>query len=293
MKTRVLSTLASLILLGAIAFAVSRCSHAQSTPTGPTNGSSTESQTMHVRGAVVDGLSRPILGARVDVVDGPLAGTVIITDDSGRFDLSAPASGAVRLRASKPGFVTATAPFRWYASADIQQTFALALVGQLEIQPGRYTVTIALDPATATRGNDRCTGLPSDLVRRTYEATVTPGPENRTTRVGVALASPTLPSEFDFELGIAGRLIGIEIDGPALVETLADGRSLSIAGFDSARNGTYATVDRSTISFSFRGSFKYCQLKPGVAGNCWALPDQQVERQDCTSEHATVVLARQ
>jgi len=247
---------------------------------------------MHVHGSVVDGLSRPVLDARVDVIDGPLAGTVIVTDDSGRFDLSAPTSGAVRLRASKPGFVTATAPFRWYANADIDQTFALALVDQLEIQPGRYTLTIAFDPATETQGSDRCTGLPSELLRRTYEATVTSGPENPTTRVGVSLTSATLPGEFGFGLGIAGRLIGIEIDGRALVETLADGRSLSIAGFASARDGAYATVDASTISFSFRGSFKYCQLKPGVTGNCWALPDQQLDRQDCSSEHDTVILTR-
>src|SRR5262245_37027248 len=194
MKTRVLFTLASLILIRAIAFALSRCSHAQSTPTGPTNGSSTGSQTMHVRGSVVDGLSRPILGATVNVLDGPLAGTVITTDDSGRFDLSAPTSGDVRLRASKSGFVTAPAPFRRHATAEMRQPFALALVGQLEMPPGRYTVTITSDPATATRGEDRCTGLPSDLVRRTYEATVTSGPENPMTRAGVSLTSTTLPN---------------------------------------------------------------------------------------------------
>jgi protocatechuate 3,4-dioxygenase beta subunit len=54
-----------------------------------------------VQGTVVDARGKPLAGARVGWVDGPvpLPDVMMLTDAGGRFTLAAPAPGPYRLRA--------------------------------------------------------------------------------------------------------------------------------------------------------------------------------------------------
>ena len=67
----------------------------------------------HIRGSVSDTVGRPLPGALVAVLDGPLAGTTKLTDAEGRFELTGTAAGAATLRVSLVGFQTKTQPVSW------------------------------------------------------------------------------------------------------------------------------------------------------------------------------------
>ena len=62
-----------------------------------------------VRGAVNDTAFRPVGQARLEVVDGPQAGAVTTSDESGGYAFTTTFTESFTLRASKDGYVPATA----------------------------------------------------------------------------------------------------------------------------------------------------------------------------------------
>src|SRR5262245_1498392 len=58
-----------------------------------------------VSGWVFDSASRELAGARVEVLTGARAGTVLIADTNGRFAFDQPLDRNVQVRASKEGYV--------------------------------------------------------------------------------------------------------------------------------------------------------------------------------------------
>src|SRR6186997_2568047 len=65
-------------------------------------------QPQNVAGYVGDTAFRSLAGARVEVLDGPQAGTSITTGDNGQFSYTLPSAAAVTLRASKDGYIALT-----------------------------------------------------------------------------------------------------------------------------------------------------------------------------------------
>src|SRR6266852_8389312 len=59
-------------------------------------------------GYVSDTAFRPVTGAKVEVLTGPQAGTVMTSDDQGRFSYTGTFASTVNLRATKEGFAVAT-----------------------------------------------------------------------------------------------------------------------------------------------------------------------------------------
>lgn len=58
-------------------------------------------------GQVQDTFSRPVADSRVEIVDGPRAGSFALTGASGRFEMPGTFSDAITVQATKSGFITA------------------------------------------------------------------------------------------------------------------------------------------------------------------------------------------
>src|SRR5262245_21254593 len=61
-----------------------------------------------LNGSVTDTAYQSLVGARVEVVDGPQAGTVATVDDHGHFSMPGTFTGTVSLRASSDGYISQT-----------------------------------------------------------------------------------------------------------------------------------------------------------------------------------------
>ncbi len=96
----------------------------------------------------------PVLGARVEVVGGPSAGTVTTTDGAGAFTFTVPFNRGETIRASKEGYSDMS---RNFASA--LEFFLESLAPSIDVR-GDYTATLIADPA--------CAGLPETVRTRTY-----------------------------------------------------------------------------------------------------------------------------
>ena len=107
----------------------------------------------HIRGSVSDTVRRPLPGALVAVLDGPLAGTTTLTDAEGKFELTGTAAGTATLRVSLDGFQTKTQSVLWRtptSGAGVDGFIQLdTLEPSIGLDPGDYTLTIAIDLATA------------------------------------------------------------------------------------------------------------------------------------------------
>src|SRR5262245_43990636 len=61
-------------------------------------------QDFRLSGAVSDTANRPLAGSKVEVMEGPRAGTFATTDESGRFSMAGTFTGNITLSASKDGY---------------------------------------------------------------------------------------------------------------------------------------------------------------------------------------------
>src|SRR4029453_12403155 len=166
---------------------------------------------------VMDTALRRVAGARVEIVDGPQAGTVLTTDADGLFVLTGNFVSNNTFRASANGYVTATQGFRTSAPGGVPWlTFYLAADAVPIDIAGDYTLTMTADSA--------CVDLPSEVRTRTYSATVASKPVTSGTSFKLVVNEvPTFGALNGFEIGVAGNPLGFWLDGshdPTLVERL-------------------------------------------------------------------------
>jgi len=250
----------------------------------------------HLLGLVEDSAFRPLTGVRIEIDDGPQAGTSAISADQGMFEIPGTSAGPVTLRATKDGFSTTTKSAFWRAASDRQLvTVILEPLGpSLGIEPGNYTISITADRATSRDGTAACSSFPDALLTRSYPATIASDPTHpRSLFVATLQLNNPAPSinSMGFGLGIAGNAVGFTIDGPAISEILPDYTYLEITG--SAPIDVPATSTGSGISIPFSGSFVYCALKSPVHNNCFLTPaDQRIAYAQCLSTHAVMALSR-
>src|SRR5688572_28101583 len=145
-------------------------------PTAPGSASQT-----HIPGMVTDGVLRPLVGATVRVQDGPMAGTTVESNVSGRFELYSTLSGTVTLQVTREGFKASTHTARWQpminGAIDVIRLDSLeAAAAQLD--PGDYTLTISMDLVTARdfKGLPPCAGFPAEMMSRSYDGTIAGSP---------------------------------------------------------------------------------------------------------------------
>jgi len=267
-----------------------------SSPTAPDGGGT------HIRLTVTDRVARPLGGALVEVLDGPLAGTTKLTDDAGRVELTGQAVGPVTLRVSRDGFHsrTQTVSIDRPSSASPKDHYLRldTLEPAIGLEPGDYTLTLALDLSTAHSYLPKapCAGFPVEFASRSYRVTIAEvsSPLAAYNRL-VTSDDPTLRwhnlfPHYLFEFGVAGRFVRFLWDEP-LAEEFSGFRYVSIAGGDPTTLA--ATAAGSSVSIPFYRSFTYCQTKSFASRDCWhERAEEIVDYHACSSDHATMVFTK-
>jgi hypothetical protein len=236
-----------------------------------------------------------LAGAKVEVIDGSQAGLSAITNDTGRFEFSAPFAGAfVTLRATKEGYVVGTQAVPSQANhpgvppSDVTGVFNFTSIFLETLAPpvniaGDYNVTFIADSVC---------DVPNDVRARTYAATVTPTPPTPTspanTRFNVAVSGARFLASYDtFAIYVAGNYVRFDVNAgdAGLVEQIAPSAYLALDGDASASVGT-TTV--SSIATPFRGSFLICESEMGAGFNC----PPAAQRSVCSSTNHRLILTR-
>ena len=249
----------------------------------------------HIRGSVSDTVRRPLPGALVAVLDGPLAGTTKLTDAEGKFELTGTAAGTATLRVSLDGFQTKTQSVSWRTSTSGAGVDGFIQLDTLEppigLDPGDYTLTIAIDLATAVDHpgipKAPCAGFPVNLASFTYRVQILEGTSGRYVRAD----NRPLHYEALFGFSVAGRFVGFEIDH-GIPHDFPGFGFLNIIGVAPTIEPAVAT---GSVSIPFYGEFRYCEMASprGIYNDCSQVPAEQiVDYHSCTSDHARMVFTR-
>jgi hypothetical protein len=231
-------------------------------------------QEFRLSGAVSDTANRPLLGSKVEVMDGSRAGTVATTDEAGHFSMPGTFTGNITLTASKDGYVRETRPVvssglplpQGNAGGGWELAFYLEPIGPSANVAGVYTATFTAD--------SMCTNLPVEARSRSYTATIASSGRSSSYLARLSDARffstvpcpPGRPAETctynQLGIGIAGDFATIQSGG--VVEQLGDAAYLVVTG------GGGASFGLSGITLPLDGSFQYCPGEPSWAsGEYW------------------------
>jgi hypothetical protein len=241
-----------------------------------------------LNGLVQDTAFRPLNGATVEVLDGPLAGTSTTTGVNGQFLLTGDFDSTTRFSASLDGYVGATATWTQCATCSRPWlSFTLGVTTPPVSVAGDYTVTFIADPS--------CTGVPAELRTRSYPATMAARPTPPTTPAGTTFAltlneGTFLPGYDNIGVGVAGNVVTMWFGGhgPGIVEQVASNTYL---GFDGAIE-TVAKGSLQTVTTSFKGWVDYCALNAPMGEHYNCPLGQAVARLDCESANHQFILTR-
>ena len=219
-----------------------------------------------LRGFVGDTVARPLVGARVEVLDGPEAGRVAATDDTGWFTLVGALADTTRLRAAKEGHVTATGTIAFWrrdGPADYV-SIALALLAPPVSLAGDYSLTFVAD--------DACTTVPEGLRTRTYAATIEPDVADPRSPAGSFLWANIsgvsfLANQRRIPILIAGDVVSFWLGehgyGAFFVEEVAPNTYLQ---FDGGATVSAGQSPVSSLSTTFEGAVDYCVMTSPMTG---------------------------
>lgn len=225
-----------------------------------------------IRGAAQDSAFRPLAGARVEILNGPQAGTSTTSDAFGNFSLTGTVDDTTQFRASKDGYVTATAtalpgcdgcnPRRWIF-------FYLDVLEPPVDLSGNYTLTFTADSA--------CANLPDELRTRTYDATIR---AHTKTSLSVVPSGPAFSDNLSlFYLNVAGNFVNVSLGDhtdPGIAERVAPNTYFAFGGWSTVT----VAAPVHTITTPFEGWIDHCVLKAPIG-----------TRYDCTAAN-TVTFAR-
>ncbi|MGH9142142.1 MAG: hypothetical protein ACRD2I_13500 [Vicinamibacterales bacterium] len=264
----------------------------------PAAGAASQALTLAGSGYVLDTALRRVTGAKVEVLDGPQAGAVMIADADGQFPLVGAFVRNNTFRASKEGFVTTTQRFSQSSAGGAPYLiFYLNALDQPASIGGEYSLTFIPDSA--------CVDLPSEVRARSYDAIVVPaseqtGPSTTSFRLTVRNTS-VLGNLNGLGIGVAGNSLGFWMDGghdPTLVEQLDASRYVAYSGLGWA---AVETPVGATISATFEGWVDYCVMKTPMGGgyNCGTsnvtgepIPGAAVTYAHCQSANHRLILQR-
>jgi hypothetical protein len=222
-------------------------------------------QDFRLSGAVSDTANRPLAGSKVEVVDGPRAGTFATTDESGRFSMPGTFTGNIALTASKDGYQQETRPVlprgipppSGTPRSEWSLAFRLEPFGPSANIAGVYTLTLTADNA--------CTDFPAEARTRTYTATIVPGQSSFfLARLSDARFLPMMPcppgpvvpscTYNQFGIGMAGDYANLGVSG--IVEQLGQ------EGYVAITAGAEGSFGPTGITTPLSGSFLYCPSEP-------------------------------
>jgi len=250
-----------------------------------------QSSAVQVNGWVSDSAFRSLAGARVEVLDGPQAGTTATADNQGHFSLTGTFDDATRFRASREGHVDATGTLSPACATCITTRryiyFYLAVLSPPVDIAGNYTLTFIADAA--------CTDIPSELRTRTYAATITPGSNSHSpanTYFDVTFAGARFLADYgSFPIGVAGDFVAFELrgEGPYLVEEVA---ANTYIGFDGRASASVGSARVSGIATPFQGFVDYCALSSPMGQYYDCRPGLALARTECESNNHQLILTR-
>ena len=244
-----------------------------------------------ILGRVTDTAFRTLAGARVEILNGPAAGTAVVSDGLDDVVIIGEFSGVLTFRATKAGFLPATTELNIQGLCErCTPRFYLALESVdpiVTFEPGTYTLTFTADPA--------CTRLPLEARRRTYVATVSraTGPYTGSYDVRVPRVGLLNFGHNSFLIGISGTYLATEdYAAPTFFERMTANTYVAIDFL--LGTTTFDVVSSSGVSVPYAGSFEYCSVQPGVGPEfCDRVPAESLLEYDhCFAEHHRMFLVR-
>ena len=269
--------------------------HAASTPTAPSPPPSpvlppSPPPYLNLNGYVFDTAFRPVGGATVSLLDGAHAGVSTQSNETGRFAFTGTFTDPTTMRVSKNGYAAATGTARSNGSS-AGPIWAFVVLDELAAPVdiiGDYTLTIVADSG--------CSGIPSDVRTRTWDAAIRPAPDSHT-QPGTSLtltvdSGSFLPDFSGFAIGVAGDDVAFSIyqgEDFGLVEKIAPGTFLAIQGMATVPVGPGPATK---ISTSFAGVIDYCALQGDGrwTSECNSGPRSAYQR--CSSTQHQLIVSR-
>lgn len=215
-------------------------------------------RTLIVSGTVVDTAHRNLSGARIEVVGGSRAGTVVTTGDDGRFLIPEKLDAPFTFAITKDGYVSATRtdppPLRLPVEAEgVDYWIELSSLGPILNLAGSYSLALTADDRA-------CGALPAEARTRTYPATILSTP--KPTDFQVTLSGGRFFPPYDsFGGQTAGGFVRFDVYRyldevePAIVEQLQDAAYVAILGAAPTSAEPSGIV---AITVPFDGLFDYC-----------------------------------
>lgn len=261
----------SILVLSAVVF-LAACGHGSTGPTAPTG----TAVLFGLAGGVSDSAGHPLAQARVEVLDGPQKGTVVMTDDAGAFAFGQIFTSPFILRASKEGHHDQS---REISTSQSDGFFRL----ELDLD-GSYTITFAADAA--------CTGLPALARTRTYSVSF--GSQGASfylgTLGGADFARGSSPSDPGYNVLYATVIADVGhifFSDPEIWEHLTRETDLSSKTDLVILGDATGAVRPETSQWSFAGTFAYCP-EPEPED----YPDCKVPVIRCLSQNHQLTLTR-
>jgi hypothetical protein len=243
---------------------------------------------------VVDTAYRNLEGARIEVVDGPSAGTAAIAGADGQFVLSGLFNETTRFRAVMDGHETRTQAWNCSVPTGCPGTngarpwlaFYLSVLAPSVNIAGAYTLTFTVDGA--------CADFPEEMRTRSYRAVVTAEAiDGRSTIPGFDLTiegTPVAGHMGGFPIGVAGDRLNLWLHSrhdPAIVEDLGANTYLAFSG---GAVVTLGTAGPSTIAARFDGWIEHIVLAAPLVGP-WYYPQPPVmSKSTCDSPNHRLTL---
>lgn len=237
-----------------------------------------------IRGAVFDTVDRPIVGAAIRVIDGPLAGASAVSDASGQFTIAGAFATDVTVTATGDGYFSktvkviladGTGPTAW-------AYFSLASIApSVHLAAGAYDVVFVPDPS--------CADIPDDQRTLSFAGTLSAA----TDQPSDSYYSVDIPNNIGFGMGSSGNVLSVDIDMD-IFKLVSPTIQVS---FTAVGQGTTSTLAPASVTLTVAGTYDYCALKTAAPGGRWTncdltSADQIVKRVRCDARNHQLVLTR-
>ena len=264
-------------------------------PTSPTSPTAGAAMPATIRGSVQDPAGRSLVGARVEALDGPSAGTSATVGGSGYFDFTGTFTLTTRFRAtyedhesmidtphcSVPDCARGARPWMYFRLRPLAPPVDLT---------GDYTLALIAAEGCA---------LPADARTRNYRVSFTPRFREGTADVlGFNIDFRTdavLASTRRLTMGVAVDFVSIfiyrddESEDPAIGEDLGLNRYV---GFSGTSKATLNRASLSKIELPLDGSIEVVTTSRPLGNIFTWLPADIISRERCTSSSHRLVLSR-
>jgi hypothetical protein len=268
--------------------ACAACGEDSSSPTAPSRpgasaagGATPPAGGLLMSGTVSDTAYRRLVGAEIEVLDGPQAGLTATADAQGEFSIMGAFDAATRFRATSDGHATSIRtlqPFCDRCNPNWWINFTLDVFDAPVNMAGDYTLTFV--------ANSACTMLPDEMRSRTFTATL-PVTSPALPGAGFRVGRANFYKDWDMiSIGVAGNYVAMWLE--TVVEQIAPNTFLAFGGQATASVDPQST---STFVFPFQGTIEYCVTN----ANNGAYPDcyqGQAVRRRCDSTHQLILTRR-